>query len=86
MFTSGANGSGLPETMVKRIALVEAECAIGVCHHDATPANIVFSAGGPLLLDWEYAALGRPVLDWATLVADWQLPLELVSERGDFER
>lgn len=32
-------------------------------HHDITADNIIESANGPMIIDWEYAALGHPHFD-----------------------
>lgn len=32
-------------------------------HHDITADNIIESANGPILIDWEYAAMGHPHFD-----------------------
>lgn len=34
-----------------------------ICHHDLVPENILWTANGPVLLDWEYAAFGHPDID-----------------------
>ena len=34
-----------------------------ICHHDLVAENIIITESGPILLDWEYAALGHPALD-----------------------
>ena len=60
-------------------------------HHDLTPGNIIETEQGIRIIDWEYAHLGHPDLDWAsvtheqgTLAADllhWMSRLwHLVSE------
>lgn len=42
---------------------------LGLCHMDPTPANwIRLSSGQLMLLDWEYAGLGNPLWDMATLI------------------
>ncbi len=38
-----------------------------ICHHDLVPENIIVTAQGPKLLDWEYAAMGHPALDFVRL-------------------
>ena len=34
-----------------------------ICHHDLVAENIIITESSPVLLDWEYAALGHPALD-----------------------
>ena len=39
-----------------------------ICHHDLVPENIIVTATKDLiLLDWEYAAMGHPALDYIRL-------------------
>jgi thiamine kinase len=64
----------------QRIRLLQQHCARGICHHDLVPGNVIFSANTVLLIDWEYAGLGLPILDLATLSAAWQLPTAMLCE------
>lgn len=38
-----------------------------ISHHDLVAENIIVSADGLILLDWEYAAMGHPALDYIRL-------------------
>ena len=38
-----------------------------ICHHDMVPENIIINKEGLFLIDWEYAALGHPGLDFLRL-------------------
>jgi thiamine kinase-like enzyme len=38
-----------------------------ICHHDLVPENIIVTANGLVFLDWEYAAMGHPALDYLRL-------------------
>ena len=38
-----------------------------ICHHDLVAENIIVTPQGLKLLDWEYAALGHPALDYMHL-------------------
>ena len=38
-----------------------------ICHHDMVPQNIIENARGITIIDWEYAALGHPDLDFMRL-------------------
>jgi thiamine kinase len=38
-----------------------------ICHHDMVPQNIIENARGVTIIDWEYAALGHPDLDFMRL-------------------
>ena len=39
-----------------------------LCHHDLIPENIIVSARGLKLIDWEYGALGHPQFDYLRLI------------------
>lgn len=50
----------------------------GLCHHDPIMANFV---GGPdrlYLIDWEYAANGFLVMDYAAMAVEWMIDDKLV--------
>ena len=38
-----------------------------ICHHDMLPENIIVNDRGLFIIDWEYAALGHPGLDFLRL-------------------
>ncbi|MCT2530607.1 phosphotransferase family protein [SAR92 clade bacterium H921] len=38
-----------------------------ICHHDLVPQNIILNTDGARIIDWEYAALGHPELDFLRL-------------------
>jgi aminoglycoside phosphotransferase (APT) family kinase protein len=44
---------------------------IGLCHHDPTRSNFVGRNNQLCLLDWEYAANGPVVMDFAALSIEW---------------
>lgn len=77
----GGDVVAAPEGWRAHLALLEAASRRGPCHHDAVPANVVFTAGGPVLLDWEYAGNGFPLLDLAVLACDWQVPRAHLAAR-----
>ena len=41
-----------------------------LCHHDLVAANVLDTDRGPIFIDWEYAALGDPFFDLATLAEE----------------
>lgn len=46
-----------------------------LCHHDLTPANIIETEAGELMvLDWEYAGLGSNLIEALWLARYWQAP------------
>ena len=63
------------------IGLLEARGARALCHHDLIPENIVITHSGPIFIDWEYAAVGIDVMDFAALICDCQIPLEQIAAR-----
>jgi aminoglycoside phosphotransferase (APT) family kinase protein len=70
-----AAGPAALAALEPHLAMLEAGADRGTCHHDPGPANVVFTPRGPLLLDWEYAGRGFPLLDLAVLATDWEVPL-----------
>ncbi|GGX39431.1 phosphotransferase [Saccharospirillum salsuginis] len=47
--------------------------SLTLCHHDWHPGNIVTTRRGWVLLDWEFAALGDPVMDVAAACQGFEL-------------
>jgi len=45
----------------------------GLCHHDPIVANFVGSPDRLYLVDWEYAARGLLVMDYAALAIEWRI-------------
>jgi thiamine kinase len=43
------------------------------CHHDLVPGNVLATGGGLVAIDWEYACIGHPLFDLATVIESWQL-------------
>ena len=55
---------GLQQTILTAAAAIDAaDWHAVICHHDLVPENILVTADGLIVLDWEYAALGHPALD-----------------------
>jgi thiamine kinase-like enzyme len=56
------------------------------CHNDAWTGNLVGPPGEPLLIDWEYAAMGDPVWDLANFAVESGLSddllLAMLDEHG----
>lgn len=46
---------------------------VGLCHHDPVVENFVGSPERLHLIDWEYAARGLQVLDYAAFAVEWRL-------------
>lgn len=56
-----------------------------LCHHDPVLENFVGSPEKLYLIDWEYAAHGLPVMDYAALSVEWEIDDTKVLERTNFE-
>ncbi len=57
----------------------------GLCHHDPVIANFVGSPDRLYLIDWEYAAQGLVVMDYAALAVEWGIADEVVVARSGIE-
>jgi thiamine kinase-like enzyme len=61
-----------------------------LCHNDLLPANMITSAGRLWLVDWEYAGMGHPLFDLASVSANAGLSDDeeaflLESYRGEID-
>jgi len=55
----------------------------GLCHHDPVVENFVGDCERLYLIDWEYAANGLLVMDYAALAVEWDLDeREIVKRTG----
>jgi len=54
-------------------ALIDSSAPVGLCHHDPVVPNFVGSPERLYLIDWEYAAIGLQIMDYAALASEWQL-------------
>ena len=57
----------------------------GFCHHDPVTANFIGSPCRLYLIDWEYAAIGLQIMDYAALATEWRLDNATVLERTNIE-
>ena len=62
----------ISDSLIEKILLAAAAIDASVwtpviCHHDLVPENIIVTDAGLVLLDWEYAAMGHPALDYIRL-------------------
>jgi len=69
--------------------LLEALCSkdvqTGLCHHDPIVSNFVGSPDRLYLIDWEYAAQGLVVMDYAALAVEWGIDDTVVVARSGVE-
>lgn len=64
--------------------LIKSNTPTGLCHHDPVMQNFVGTNARLYLIDWEYAATGLQIMDYAALATEWQLDDETVLERTRF--
>jgi thiamine kinase len=77
---------GLQQTILTAAAAIDAgDWPAVICHHDLVPENILVTEGGPIILDWEYAALGHPALDALRLYGT-DRPFQYVDTASDIEK
>lgn len=53
----------------------------GLCHHDPVRSNVIDRGDRLFLLDWEYAARGPVVMDYAALCVEWNIDLAEITQR-----
>ena len=52
----------------------------GLCHHDPVIGNFVGNTSRLYLIDWEYAARGLVIMDFAALAVEWALDDAMVIQ------
>ena len=57
----------------------------GLCHHDPVVANFVGNTDRLYLIDWEYAARGLLVMDYAALASEWGIDDAVMIEQTGLE-
>ncbi len=76
----GNTVTGVLTELRAEIESLSTQSDAGLCHHDPVPGNVIFNETKLYLIDWEYAGRGLPVIDWAALACEWQLPLAAIGE------
>lgn len=66
-------------------SLLSSNTPTGLCHHDPVIANFIGTPQRLYLTDWEYAANGLQIMDYAGLATEWRLDDAVVLERTQFE-
>lgn len=66
-------------------SLLNSNTPTGLCHHDPVIANYVGTHDRLYLIDWEYAANGLQIMDYAAMATEWKLDDAAVLERTNFE-
>jgi len=57
----------------------------GLCHNDPVKANFVGIPEKLYLIDWEYAARGLVIMDYAALAVEWGISDEPIQEHAGIE-
>jgi thiamine kinase len=65
-------------------SLLNSNTPTGICHHDLVTANFVGTKERLYLIDWEYAANGLQIMDYAALATEWQIDDATILTRTDF--
>ena len=58
----------------------------GICHHDPVTANFVGTPNRLYLIDWEYAANGLQIMDYAALATEWQIDDTAILKKTGFNK
>jgi thiamine kinase-like enzyme len=66
-------------------SLIASTPSTGLCHHDPVVANFVGNTKKLYLVDWEYAARGLVVMDYAALGIEWGMDEEMVLAQTGLE-
>ena len=66
-------------------SLLNSNTPTGICHHDPVTANFVGTPDRLYLIDWEYAANGLQIMDYAALATEWEIDDATVLARTDFD-
>lgn len=80
-----SKNSALSSELVQALKHLESDGNLSVCHHDPNPDNVMFRSEKVIMIDWEYAALGNPVMDLAGLIHDWPFSTQDVSQKFDVD-
>jgi thiamine kinase-like enzyme len=63
-------------------SLLQTNPRTGLCHHDLVKANFVGGRERLYLIDWEYAATGPLIMDYAALAIEWQIDDETLLQKS----
>lgn len=66
-------------------SLINRKTPTGLCHHDPVTANFIGTPNRLYLIDWEYAATGLQIIDYAALATEWQIDDAFILERTKVE-
>lgn len=88
-----ASGRSVDNSLLSRRApmqelldtLLQSNLPTGFCHHDPIVANFVGNEQRLYLIDWEYAAQGLVVMDYAAVAVEWGVEDEVVGANTGFD-
>jgi thiamine kinase len=66
-------------------SLLNSSTPTGMCHHDPVTANFVGTPNRLYLIDWEYAANGLQIMDYAALATEWKIDDASMLKRARFD-
>jgi thiamine kinase len=66
-------------------SLINSNTPKGLCHHDPVIANFVGNPDRLYLIDWEYAANGLQIMDYAALATEWQIDNTTILQKTNFK-
>jgi len=66
-------------------SLVGSNSPVGLCHHDPVIENFVGCPHRLYLIDWEYAATGLQIMDYAALAVEWRIDAKTILARTGFD-
>lgn len=76
----------LSEIEREALASIDAIAETVLCHHDLNPLNAIYVDKQFRMIDFEYAARGKAVMDCAALVCEWHFELNEIAEHFECER
>jgi thiamine kinase len=65
--------------------LIDSDTPRGTCHHDPVQQNFVGTPEKLYLVDWEYAARGLMIMDYAAFALEWGIERDTICERTGME-
>lgn len=65
--------------------LIASNTPTGLCHHDLVVANFVGDSKRLYLIDWEYAARGMLIMDFAALAVEWRIDDMTILQKTGIE-
>ena len=67
-------------------SLISSNTPTGLCHHDPVIANFVGTPDRLYLVDWEYAATGLQIMDYAAFATEWHIDDATIQAKTGLDR